>query len=104
MVKRYDLEHIAKRNCASCTTTITTTEREFYVLATDYASLLAVLRQCVYVMEIGGEWNTPILWAKALAAAREKLEGREAVSTDLLARLEALAKKWDQHDATYNKG
>ncbi|MFA5376742.1 MAG: DUF551 domain-containing protein [Dehalococcoidia bacterium] len=26
------------------------------------------------------------------------------MSTDLLARLEALAKKWDQHDATYNKG
>jgi hypothetical protein len=34
-VKRYTFDQLAKRNCAECTTTITTTQQERYVLYTD---------------------------------------------------------------------
>ena len=57
-VKRYDFEHLAKRNCAHCTTTVTTTEREFYVLATDFRALasrharaIEALRGCVSLLD-----------------------------------------------------
>ena len=81
-MKRYTFDEIARRECAECTTTITTTKVDRYITEADHladrASLLATIRQAVEAMELAYEYaevntcETELL--AALAACREKLE------------------------------
>jgi hypothetical protein len=46
-MKRYTFEQLAKRNCAECTTTITTTQQEHYLIASDIDRLKVERRERV---------------------------------------------------------
>ena len=100
-MKRYTFDEIARRECAECTTTITTTKVDRYITYADHLAdreaLLAVLRRAVEAMEaVLVMWKSPeprkfdenLSWRNndlkaekmataAIAACREKLEEQE---------------------------